>query len=100
MAAVLCAVPVLASYSGVLTATSNSSLGVRTVEWLRDNGARGLVAKVESWYYAAIAPSTGGPALRTLPHQPGVAARATFSPSPSSTGGVADQANLRCWDSV
>jgi hypothetical protein len=47
------------------------------VEWLRDNGARGLVAKVESWYYAAIAPSTGGPALRALPHQPGVAASPT-----------------------
>ena len=84
MAAVLCAVPVLASYSGVLTATSNSSLGVRTVEWLRDNGARGLVAKVESWYYAAIAPSTGGPALRALPHQPGVAA----SPTAGGAGGA------------
>jgi hypothetical protein len=67
-------VPVIASYYGVVTQTSNSSLGVRTVEWLRDNGARGLVAKVESWYYAAIAPSTGGPALRALPQQPGAAA--------------------------
>ena len=40
------------------------------VEWLRDNGARGLVNRVESIYYSLNAPSTGGPALRALP-QPG-----------------------------
>jgi hypothetical protein len=43
------------------------------VEWLRDHGARGLVNTVESAYYSLNAPSTGGPALRTLPHQGNVA---------------------------
>jgi hypothetical protein len=64
-------VPVLVSYAGVVLQTSNSSLGIRTVEWLRDHGARGLVSTVESLYYSANAPSTGGPALRKLPILPG-----------------------------
>ncbi len=50
---------------------SDTSLAIRSVEWLRDNGARGLVNKLESTYYSLNAPSTGGPALRSLPRQPG-----------------------------
>ena len=57
-----------------ITTRSDSSLGIRTVEWLRDNGARGLVNKVESIYYSLSAPAKGGPALRALPGQPGVVA--------------------------
>jgi hypothetical protein len=50
---------------------SNSSLGINTVEWLRDNGARGIVNQIENWYYALEAPSKGGPALKALPKQAG-----------------------------
>lgn len=71
LAALIALVPVVASYAGVVLQTSNSSLGIRTVEWLRDHGARGLVNAVESLYYSANAPSTGGPALRRLPTLPG-----------------------------
>lgn len=71
LAALIALVPVVASYAGVVLQTSNSSLGIRTVEWLRDHGARGLVNAVESLYYSASAPSTGGPALRRLPTLPG-----------------------------
>ncbi|HME03674.1 MAG TPA: hypothetical protein VKG38_11685 [Solirubrobacteraceae bacterium] len=46
---------------------SNASLGIRSVEWLRDHGAAGLVARVESAYYSLTAPSKGGPTLRALP---------------------------------
>ena len=46
---------------------SNSSLGIRSVEWLRDHGAAGLVSEVESIYYSLTAPSKGGPTLRALP---------------------------------
>jgi hypothetical protein len=46
---------------------SNTSLGIRTVEWLRGHGAAGLVSKVESIYYELTAPAKGGPALRALP---------------------------------
>ncbi len=51
---------------------SNSSLSINSVEWLRDNGLRGLVNQVESIYYSLNAPSTGGPALRKLPQQSSV----------------------------
>ncbi len=71
-AAALCLVPALVSYVQALAQPSNASVGIRTVEWLRDNGARGLVNRVESIYYSLNAPSKGGPALRSLPKQSGV----------------------------
>lgn len=46
---------------------SNVPFGVRAVEWLRDNGAAGLVSKVEAVYYSMNAPAKGGPALKHLP---------------------------------
>jgi hypothetical protein len=55
----------------MLTQRSDSTLSIRTVEWLRDNGLRGLVNKVESIYYTLNAPAKGGPALRSLPKLPG-----------------------------
>ena len=61
-------VPVLVSFAGAVTGASNSSFGIRSVEWLRDNGAASIVAKVESVYYSLTAPAKGGPALRALPH--------------------------------
>jgi hypothetical protein len=57
----------------MLATPSNSSLSINSVEWLRDNGLRGLVNQVESFYYSLNAPSTGGPALHALPKQAGVA---------------------------
>jgi hypothetical protein len=77
IAAVLLALPALVSYVNMLTEPSDSSLSIRTVEWLRDNGARGLVNDVENMYYSLNAPATGGPALRALPKQPGVVAART-----------------------
>jgi Phosphodiester glycosidase len=66
--ALVALIPVAFSYLHTISEPSNSSVGVRTVEWLRDNGAAGLVAKIESTYYALTAPSKGGPTLRSLPH--------------------------------
>ena len=74
IAAGLCLVPAFVSYLQALTGPSNSTVGIRSVEWLRDNGARGLVNRVENIYYSLNAPSTGGPALRTLPKQSELAA--------------------------
>jgi hypothetical protein len=68
----------LVSYLGALTSRSDSSAGVRTVEWLRDNGARGLVNDVENFYYSLTAPSKGGPALKALPKQSGAVATKPF----------------------
>jgi hypothetical protein len=70
-AAVVCGLvallPALYSYAHTMAQPSNSSLGIRSVEWLRDHGAAGLVSKVESIYYQLTAPAKGGPALRALP---------------------------------
>ena len=50
---------------------SNSSFFINAVEWLRDNGARGLVNRIENEYYALTAPAKGGPPLKQLPGQAG-----------------------------
>ena len=71
IAATICLVPALVSYFGALAGRSDSSIGIRTVEWLRDNGARGLVDRVENVYYSLTAPSRGGTPLRALPTQSG-----------------------------
>jgi hypothetical protein len=70
-ASILCLLPAIVFYAEMLAQRSDSSVGIRTVEWLRDNGARGLVTEVENVYNSLIAPSAGGPALRSLPRQPG-----------------------------
>lgn len=72
----LCVAPAIVSYVLMLAQPSDTSLSIRSVEWLRDNGARGLVNQVEATYYSLTAPSTGGPALRRLPHQAGAQATA------------------------
>lgn len=74
-AALLSLVPVIVSYVQTMVQPSNSSFGIRSVEWLRDNGARGLVTNVENIYYSLSAPSKGGPPLRVLPRQAGIAAQ-------------------------
>lgn len=76
VAAAVALISVLLAYAHAMSQPSNSALGVRTVEWLRDNGAAGLVAKVESIYYTITAPSKGGPALRSLPRIGGAVAAA------------------------
>src|ERR1700688_847411 len=66
-AAVVALVPAAISFLVTLSQPSNSSFGIRSVEWLRDHGAAGLVAQIESTYYALTAPSKGGATLRALP---------------------------------
>jgi hypothetical protein len=65
--ALVALVPVGFSYWGTMSEPSNSSLSIRSVEWLRDHGAAGLVARVESLYYTLTAPSKGGPTLHAIP---------------------------------
>ncbi|MGC9220565.1 MAG: phosphodiester glycosidase family protein [Solirubrobacteraceae bacterium] len=50
---------------------SGIPVSVATVEWMRDNGARGIVVHIEDWYYTLTAPSKGGPPLKRLPEQAG-----------------------------
>jgi hypothetical protein len=72
LTALILALPAVVSYASMLTQPSDSSLSIRTVEWLRDNGARGLVNQVENFYYSLNAPATGGPSLHALPKQAGI----------------------------
>jgi hypothetical protein len=67
-AAIAALVPATVSFAATMLEPSNSSFSIRSVEWLRDHGAAGLVTRVESIYYSLTAPSKGGPALRRLPH--------------------------------
>jgi Phosphodiester glycosidase len=67
VAALVVLVPAAFSYVKAISAPSNSSLGIRTVEWLREHGAAGVVSQIESTYYSLTAPSKGGPTLRALP---------------------------------
>src|SRR5207248_1640308 len=76
-AAVVALIPALVSYLGAMLKRSDSSLSIRTVEWIRDNGARGIVNSIENLYYTLTAPSKGGPALHRLPNQAGVSLRGT-----------------------
>ena len=67
VAGVILLTPAIGSYLDAMSQPSNTALGIRSVEWLRDHGAAGLVARVESIYYALTAPGKGGPTLRSLP---------------------------------
>jgi hypothetical protein len=69
------------SYADAVTAPSNSTLAIRSVEWMRDNGAGSLVSAVEGWVYTATAPSKGGPPLTRLPGATGAGARAYGPPN-------------------
>ena len=71
LTAVLALIPATVSLIGALTAQSNSTVGIKFVEWMRDNGARGIVNKVENIYYSLNAPAKGGAALHRLPGQAG-----------------------------
>jgi hypothetical protein len=68
VAALVMVIPAVVSFSASMLEPSNSSFSIRSVEWLRNHGAAGLVSEVEAIYYTLTAPSKGGPALRALPH--------------------------------
>jgi hypothetical protein len=84
IAATAALVPALFSYVSTMARPSDSSLGIRSVEWLRDHGAAGIVASIESVYYSLTAPSKGGPTLRSLPSVGYAAAR---RPATGRSGG-------------
>jgi hypothetical protein len=73
------------SLADALFQRSAVGVGVRFVEWVRDNGGAGLVSKIESIWYSVNAPSTGGPPLRRLPNVGGggvVTSAASYVPAP------------------
>jgi hypothetical protein len=71
LTAALALIPVLVSYLAAITQRSDSSLGIRTVEWISSNGLKGFVDSVENFYYSLEAPAKGGPTIKRLPKQVG-----------------------------
>jgi len=71
-----CLIPVGWSYGHALTARGTDSLGVRSVEWLRDHGGGGVVSTVERWWYSHHQPRKGGPPAAVLAHPPTTGASA------------------------
>jgi hypothetical protein len=59
--------PVMYSYTTTMLRPSSLPLGVRTVEWIRDNHGNWFVDHFEHLWYSLHAPKKGGPQLRTLP---------------------------------
>ena len=59
--------PAFYSYSATMVQPSSLPLGVRSVEWLRNNHMNWLVDGVEHVYYSWKAPKKGGPQLAALP---------------------------------
>jgi hypothetical protein len=79
-------VPLAWSYGQALTKPGSDGLGIRTVEWFRDHGAQGLVARVERAWYTHHAPPKGGLPKRlptVLP--PSVSASASPAPEAAAT---------------
>jgi Phosphodiester glycosidase len=84
LASALLLLDVFVSFASAMMKPSNVGFGVRSVEWLRDNGAAWLVSDVEAVYYTFSAPSTGGAALKALPKVGvgGAAAIGSYAPPP------------------
>jgi len=72
---------IITSYVQAMVRPSSTSLGVRSVEWVRGNVSAWLVDEIERLYYSWQAPSPGGAALKTLPRV-GVSAGAVAGARP------------------
>ena len=83
VASLVALVVAFASWVSAMSGPSNTALGVRSVEWLRDNGASGIVAQVETWYYSLTAPSKGGPTRKALPKVGVATATTPATPAPT-----------------
>ena len=80
---VLVLIPVFWSYGHALTRPGSDSLGIRSTEWIKDNGGRGLVAWAEKTWYQHHAPKKGGqPLAKDIP--------AVTAPAHTGTTSLAD----------
>jgi hypothetical protein len=76
-------IPVGWSYYRAVTARGTDPVGVRTVEWLKDNGMNGVVNSIEHWWYAHNQPPVGGKLKHGLPHAQGVEGTAGSRKAPA-----------------
>jgi len=60
IAVIVLLIPVGWSYVHALQRPGTDSVGIRTVEWIRDHGGNGIVNTIERWWYTNNPPPTGG----------------------------------------
>jgi hypothetical protein len=70
------------SYYRAIAAPGSNSLGVRSVEWLKDNGMNGVVNSIEHWWYSHHQPPVGGKLKHGLPQAKGIAGSARGNGGP------------------
>lgn len=78
IAVVVVLIPIGWSYAHALTAPGSAGVFARTVEWIADHGGRGLVNRVEGFYYEHHKPPVGGTPAGGIPD---VGAAAPTSPT-------------------
>ena len=66
---VLLLIPVGWSYVHALQRPGNESVGIRSVEWIRDHGGNGIVNTIERWWYTNNPPPEGGSPRRIAMQQ-------------------------------
>ncbi len=82
LVALVVLLPVMCSYTTTMLRPSSLPLGVRTVEWIRNNHGNWFVDQFEHFWYSWHAPKKGGPQLRSLPT---VGFGPASTPSPRAT---------------
>jgi hypothetical protein len=73
VACLFCLAIAAVSWIPAVTGSSNLSVTIASVEWLRSHGGNPIVTQIENWYYTLNEPEKGGPTLTSLP-QVGVGA--------------------------
>jgi hypothetical protein len=86
------------SYVRALLYPGNASFGVRSVEWIRDHGAGGVIDAIETWKYSHQAPpATGQPQDIPAIAPPRMPAKATDLPAIKLLPGVKPLAHEGVW---
>jgi hypothetical protein len=72
-ACLFCLLVAALSWVPAVTGSTNLSVSIASVEWLRSHGGNPIVTQIENWYYTLNEPEKGGPALTSLPQVGGAA---------------------------
>ncbi|HEV3449843.1 MAG TPA: phosphodiester glycosidase family protein [Acidimicrobiia bacterium] len=90
-------VPAGWSYFRAVTAPGSDPVGLRSIEWLKDNGMNGVVNTIEHWWYSHNQPPVGGKLAHGLPHAKGLGpnARARHGSGPVVPAHLPPPANMQ-----
>jgi len=60
-------IPAIYSWASTMGKPSSLPMGIRTIEWVRENHGAWFVNTVERYYYTWTAPKKGGPGIKKIP---------------------------------